>query len=367
MENRVKGNQKLLERILEAVEQKGKIPFSEFMEIALYHPDHGYYCRKSEIFGESGDYRTAPGIHSAFGKRIARLGIRIFRETGAPAPFVVVEFGGGTGALAEAFLREIRLRDESLFLSTDYVILERSPALQRLQEKRLGDLRERVRWAGNETEVLKPRSLSGLCIANEFFDALPFHRLRWTGAGLHEIYLKREAGEIREVESPCSDPGLESYFLRYGSRLKPGFLFEACLEARSWMRKMASSMKKGAALILDYGERAEVLHSDRYPAGTARAFFRHTVKDPDPRMAGLEDITASVNFSALQDAGLEGGFPEAHLYTQGSFLIGLGILDDFPRIEACKHVEEAFRLKELILPGGMGEAFKALLFGRYAL
>jgi SAM-dependent MidA family methyltransferase len=127
---------------------------------------------------------------------------------------------------------------------------------------------------------------------------------------------------------------------------------------------MASSMETGAALILDYGDRASVLHSERNPRGTARAFYQHTVAEPRLDRAGLEDITASVNFSALADAGLEGGFEEVHFTTQAWFLIHLGILEDFPEPEGRENVDAIYRLKELILPGGMGEVFKVLLLAR---
>jgi SAM-dependent MidA family methyltransferase len=358
-------NRELIELLTERIRKEGRMDFAAFMDLALYHPVYGYYCSRSPIFGEAGDYRTAPGLHPAFGKRLERLAELVFKETGGPTPFTVLELGGGTGELAENVLGEARKRDGEFFHALHYTILERSPSLLQAQCRRLSRFGGRVTWLSDPADLLQTGPRTGLFIANEFFDALPFHRLRVVGKRVHEVFLTLDAsGGLRECEGPCKSPALLSYFSRYGGALEPGFFFEACPEAEEWVKKLDASLARGALLIVDYGDPAGVLLSGRHPAGTARAFRRHTVGEPDPRRAGLEDITASVNFSALAHAALAGQFEESFLSTQAWLLIGLGLLDDFPEPSGSGAIAEAFRLKELVLPGGMGEIYKALLLAK---
>lgn len=355
-------NRKLLQILGDRIRKNGRIDFAEFMELALYHRDHGYYCARFPIFGEVGDYRTAPGIHPAFGKRLERLAERVFRESGEPTPFTVLDLGGGSGGLADAFLGEAWERDRRFFSALQYTISERSPSLIHAQRERLGRFGSRVTWMQEAGRVLPSGGLTGLFIANEFFDALPFHRLRVVGESVREIFLTLDAdGRVKTAEAPCTNPALLSYFSRYGGALEPGCLFEVCPEAVKWVTRMAELLARGVLLVVDYGNPAGLVLSGRHPMGTAVAFRRHTAREPDPQQAGLEDITASVNFTALADAALAGGFHEAVLSTQAWLLIGLGLLDDFPEQSGSGAIAEAYRLKELVLPGGMGETHKALL------
>lgn len=346
--------------------REGPLSFASFMEEALYHPEHGYYtCGRP---AGARDFRTSPQVHPVFGALLARQGREMHRLLGEPSRFHWIEVGPGDGSLAAALI--VCLDDWPA--AWTYHLVETSPALRHAQARRLGalpaSLRARIQWSDAETLCRRP--VEGVVLSNEFFDALPVHRVRQTAAGLHEIRVTASPdggfGELLVEASPELHEALE----RYGAPMLEGSAAEIGLAALTWMDRIAAMLRRGYAVTVDYGDRAEGLFLGRL-AGTVMAYRGHRPA-PDPySRVGEQDLTAHVNFTALIRRGETAGLVAAPLRSQTEFLLGLGILDRLAGLERepldePERWRQRLAIKELFAPEGMGETFRVLVQARDA-
>jgi SAM-dependent MidA family methyltransferase len=299
-----------------------------------------YYSSPKNPIGAGGDFYTAPDLDPVLGQLLAKQ----FRRWAADFDtFTIVELGAGKGLLARDILRHC---------SFPYMILERSPAMRRLQQQLLRDYD--VAWLED-----LPQSLTGCIFSNEFFDALPVHRIVCRGGVLKEIYVTED---FREVEGDLLP---DAAALGLNPRLEEGQITELHVEARQWMRRIAASLQRGYHLAIDYGYLREEFYAQ--PHGTLMCYWRHqAVEDPYIRI-GEQDMTAHVNFSDLMD---EPSLETMLFTTQKDYLIQLGILDEMERLAAAgdgASIRRLLRMKKLILPGSMGERFKVLIQTRQLL
>jgi len=310
------------------IQLHGPIPFSEYMEDVLRF----YYSSARNPIGTDGDFYTSADLDPIFGQLLARQFEQWSREFD---DFIIVELGAGKGLLARDILRQRRF---------PYMILERSPAMRLRQQELLRDYD--VQWIDE-----LPARVTGCIFSNEFFDALPVHRLVRRGKSLKEIYVtenfeetERDADAMEEVLQMPS---------------KEDHLYEISLEARRWIHQIGTSLQRGYHLAIDYGYlRAEF---DNWPQGTLMCYWHHqAVEDPYLRI-GEQDMTAHVNFSDLMD---EPSLKTVLFTKQKDYLIGLGILDEMEKLAAAGDpisMQRLMRIKRLILPGSMGERFKVLV------
>ncbi|HEX4999863.1 MAG TPA: SAM-dependent methyltransferase [Terriglobia bacterium] len=306
------------------------------MEAVLYHPRFGYYTSDRNPIGKEGaDFYTSSDLDPGFGRLVARKLSELAAEFES---FTVVELGAGTGALA---------RDILAAHPFTYRILERSAAMRERQRQTLGGFD--VEWIDE-----LPAGLTGCVFSNEFFDALPAHRVVRRSGMLREICV----GEgFREVE--CD---LKIEIDENDIPIAEGHSTEINLDARQWMARIGACLQRGYHLAIDYGYLRREFYAR--PSGTVMSYWRHqAVEDPYARI-GEQDITTHVNFSDLIDAGAAASLETVSFTSQMQFLIDLGILDEIGRLSAASDADSIRRLqalKKLILPGGMGERFKVLL------
>ena len=302
----------------------GPMPFHQFMEAALYHPEFGYYRRKRDPFGAGGDFYTAEQIQPVFGILIAQR-IRMLRQCmGNPEDFTVVEIGAGRGEMAEA-LGEFR-----------YIAVDLGG----------GRLPERVR---------------GVLFSNEFFDALPVHAAIMRGGAATELRVTFERDAFTWVEAGPPPEEVECYRKKYLRTLSDGQIFEVNLEALAALDRMATLLEDGYVLTIDYGYTiAELL---RFPRGTLLSYRRHQALDDVLKDPGEQDITAHVCFTALEQYGKQIGLETQAFEPLARTLIAAGELDQFAKVLAAESPDEARRrslqLKQLLF--GMGETFRTLL------
>ena len=342
----------------------GWIGFDEYLELVLYAPGLGYYSAGAAKLGAAGDFITAPELSPLFGGCIARQCAPLSREPGA----VLLELGAGSGALAEVLLTRL---DELSAAPQRYLILETSADLRARQRARLARLparlRERVEWL----DALPLRPLRGVILANEVADALPFQRFAARDGGYDEQGVAlddagRPAWSARAATGP-----LLAELERIGAMLEPtfapGYHGEICLRAGPWITALAAVLERGCLLLFDYGlGRAEFYHPQR-AAGTLRCHYRHRAHDDPFLCPGLQDISAWVDFTRLAEAASEAGLEVAGYCTQAAFLLGAGIEADLPAEgDARSRAQLATEARQLLLPGEMGESFKALLLTRGA-
>jgi SAM-dependent MidA family methyltransferase len=347
----------------------GAIPFSRFMELCLYAPGLGYYSAGAAKFGPAGDFVTAPELGPLFAACIADAVAPVLQQLGQEAEFV--ELGGGSGAFAEVALKKLLALDA---VPARYAILEPSADLRQRQRERLRQhlpplLFELVEWL----DMPPQEPWNGVLFANEVVDALPTPRFSLREGEVFEEHVALD-GEGRFIRTDRLADALLAAATRHVERQLPapfvdGYRSELLPQLPYWMQAVVGGMQRGALLFIDYGHpRAEYYQPQRRD-GTLRAFHRHHVSDDVFAWPGLQDITASVDFTALAEAGEGAGFDFSGYCSQASFLIGNGLAANLAAAEARAHDEAArFALrqqaKQLTLPDAMGERFQAIGFQR---
>ena len=343
----------------------GAVPFSRFMELALYAPGLGYYSAGASKFGVEGDFTTAPEMGPVFAACVAESLAPVLQQIGPQARFL--ELGGGTGAFAAVALKRLMELDA---LPDRYAILEPSAQLRQRQRETLRErlsppLLELVEWP----DTPFPDEWEGVLFANEVIDALPTPRFAIADGEVMEEHVVVEGGAFARVDRPA-DAFLSNAVRHVERRLErtlpDGYRSEVLPQLPYWIQAVSGGMRRGAMLFVDYGHpRAEYYQAERRD-GTLRAFHRHRMHDDPLRWPGLQDITASVDFTALAEAGVAAGFDFAGYCSQASFLLGNGLAGVLERIERISDEAERLRrteeVKKLTLPSGMGERFGVMGF-----
>ena len=347
----------------------GAIPFSRFMELALYAPGLGYYSAGSHKFGASGDFVTAPELGPLFAATVADAIAPVLQQLGQDA--VMLELGGGSGAFAEVALKRLLALDA---LPSRYALLEPSADLRERQRERLQKrlpplLFELVEWL--DGPIAQP--WDGVLFANEVIDALPTPRFTLRDGEVFEEHVALD-GEGRFVRRDRPADALLSAAVRHVERgldasFADGYRSELLVQLPYWLQAVAGGLRSGAMLFIDYGYARAEYYQPQRSEGTLRAFRSHHVGDDPYAFPGLQDLTASVDFTALAEAGTGAGFDFSGYCSQASFLIGNGLMQRLEEAEARAKDETAkLRLrqeaKQLTMPEAMGERFQAMGFSR---
>jgi SAM-dependent MidA family methyltransferase len=306
------------------IERSGPIPFRRFMEVALYHPEHGYYRHPRDPFGTQGDFFTAEQLQPVFGILIAARIRQLHRAMGEPADFTVVELGAGRREMAPHFA------------GWRYVPIDVDA----------GTL---------------PDSLTGVVFSNEFFDALPVDVAVFTNRAFLEERVSFHDGRFHWIAGPPVSPEADDYLRRSFPPPEDGRRYEVALEALSWIGRISRALRSGFVFTIDYGyTRAE---SVRFPAGTLMGYRRHAAREDVLTDPGVRDITAHVNFSALEEHAAAQGLALEKFETLAQTLLAAGEPDQFAEVLGAEAAEGALRrrmqLKTLLF--GMGETFRVQL------
>ena len=347
----------------------GAIPFSRFMELALYAPGLGYYSAGAHKFGASGDFVTAPELGPLFAATVADALAPVLQQIGPDA--VLLELGGGSGAFAEVALKRLLALDA---LPSRYALLEPSADLRERQRERLQKrlpplLFELVEWLDGPIA----HEWNGVLFANEVIDALPTPRFTLRDGEVFEEHVALD-GEGRFVRRDRPADALLSAAVRHVERgldapFADAYRSELLAQLPYWLQAVAGGLRSGAMLFLDYGHARGEFYQPQRSEGTLRAFRSHHVGDDPYAYPGLQDLTASVDFTALAEAGTGAGFDFAGYCSQASFLVGNGLMQRLAEAEDRAKDETAkLRLrqeaKQLTLPEAMGERFQAMGFSR---
>jgi SAM-dependent MidA family methyltransferase len=342
----------------------GWLSFERYMEIVLYAPGLGYYNAGAPKFGGSGDFTTAPEISGLFGACVARQCAQVLERLPGAS---ILEIGAGSGRLAV----DILLRLETLGrLPAHYWILEVSADLRDRQQRNLQHsaphLLDRVRWLN----APPADGFDGVILANEVLDALPVARFLWRGTRTEESGVSLVGGQLAQVyrrASASMTAICAALAAAAGDPWQDGYASEYCPRLMPWTRSVTEGLRAGAVLWFDYGlPRAQYYLAQRAD-GTLLCHFRQRAHDDPLLFPGLQDITAWVDFTALAEAGASAGYDLAGFTTQALFLAGLGI--DREMRDAAGDDERSFarlanQARQLMLPGEMGERFKAMAWMR---
>jgi SAM-dependent MidA family methyltransferase len=346
-------------------EAGGWVPFSRFMQGALYAPGLGYYSAGARKFGAEGDFVTAPELTPVFARCLATQVAEVLEETGGGC---VVEAGAGSGALAGELLATLAARG---VLPARYEILEVSADLRERQRATLAGrdpaLLERVRWI--DSPPVAP--WRGVLVANEVLDALPVERFRVGCDGYETIGVATGDDGFRLEARPAEPALAEAIAARLAdlpAALPAGYEGELCTWVRPWIAGLAQGLTRGALLLADYGlPRSQYYHPSR-AGGSLCGFFRHRRVEDVLARPGLQDLTAWVDFTEVAEAGLAAGLEVAGFATQAHFLLSLGLERELATAGEGVDVAGRARLSQaaamLMLPGEMGERFKVMALSR---
>ena len=355
-------------QIQEEIRRDGPISFARFMELALYAPGLGYYERQREI-GRRGDFFTSVSVGPLLGELLA---FQFAQWLGRAGPFdrlQIVEAGAHQGALAADILGWMRRRRPDLLARLEYCLIEPSPARRAWQEQTLRDWLPGVKWVSNISEAGSEQA-SQIIFSNEFLDAMPVHRLSWNAAGKeweecrvaceNGVFVWQQAAPPPELAEclPKISPELAAV-------LPPGFVIEHSPSAVAWWKKAAAALAHGKLLTIDYGLTDQERFRPERSGGTLRTFARHHIGGGLLDNPGECDITAHVNFSAIEAAGLAAGLATEGLMEQGKFLTQI-----LAQIQAEPGAFEAWtpsrtrQFQTLTHPDHLGRAFRVLTQSR---
>ncbi len=344
------------------IRERGRISFAEYMRECLYHPAYGYYTRNPQR--RLGDYYTSVDVHPIFGRLLARQLAEMWQQLGRCTPFWAVEAGAGSGRLARHILdfaaRELR----EFYAALRYVAVELSPARGAAQAEALAQHAAAGR-AFSAAELPEQVPI-GCVFSNELLDALPVHRVAFEKGVLHEIYVALDGEALCEKLGRPSSAKLEEYFSRQGVALRERQQAEAGLAACAWIEDAGRRLGRGFVVTVDYGHDAAELFDERHMRGTLLAYEQHRASEDFYRAPGEQDLTAHVNFTALDLWGRRAGLARTGLASQAQFLMALGRGNEFADLYEegqgkVERVRARLLLKNLIYPEGMGEAFHVFI------
>ena len=352
----------LAELLAERIRRCGPLTFADYMRECLYHPVHGYYSKAEQT--RFADYYTSADVHPIFGRLLARQFAEMWESLGRPEEFTVVEAGAGAGRLATHVLDFCATKLPAFYNSLRYVAVERSAARR---EQTIANLKRHAtagHFAGSAE--IPARIAAGCLFSNELIDALPVHRVVKESGALKEIFVDFRDGRFLSATAPFSTCAIAEYFATQGVILQEGQYAEAGLEACDWITEVGRRLERGYVLTIDYGHHAAELFDDHHMRGTLLAYQNHRVTEDVYVSPGEQDLTAHVNFTALEMWGKRSGLETAGVISQTAFLLALGQRNEFAdlydeRQTEAERVRARLQLKTLIHPEGMGERFQVLL------
>lgn len=349
--------------MLDRIDAGGPITVAEYIELALYHPEYGYYAAEPRRSGREGDFYTSVDAGPLFGGTVAAQldeMARLLARQGA-ARIHFVEAGAGDGRLTRDVLDAAARRHAELYGALDVTLVERSAAAR----ARHADVLAAHAARGARSRDDLPANVTGVILANELLDALPVHVVAGSTAGPREIYVTQRDGALMEVEGPLSSPEIAEYIEREAVALGPGRRVEVGLRAVEWVRRAAAALDAGFLLLFDYGLTAAELYSDARSSGTLATYSRHTV-EPGRWLAdpGRADITAHVDLTAITRAAETAGLVPVGMTDQTYFLLSLGIAERLASDTEAATLAARLSAKTLLVPGGLGSTIKVLAFAK---
>jgi len=354
----------LVERLRARIKQDGPISFREWMQAALYDERDGYYCRPDRIpQGRAGDYRTAPESSPLFAATFARYFSILFAELGSPSSWTICEAGAAAGEFAHGVLASLQSHNPKVFAATSYVIDEVSGAARARATARLSDFLDRVKFQ-RLTEV-QNQSGAGIVFSNELIDALPAHRVTTREGKLCELCIGLSENDFVWVACDL-DRLVADYCQRADLRPGEGRIAEINLEAEELVLRAASILDRGFVISVDYGaERDELLNAPHRYEGTLRAFQRHQLLSEVLSHPGEQDLTTTVDWTQIKEAGARVGLETLRHERLDQFLLQEGLLDELEMRASKLSNADALRLRtgarEMIMPYGLAASFQVLV------
>jgi SAM-dependent MidA family methyltransferase len=347
--------------VTEEVRRRGRVTFAEYMNWALAHPRHGYYTAGPGRTGRGGDFFTSVQAGGLFGALLTETFCEMWDHLGSER-LTLVELGGGDGALAEQVLKALEAKGRAVGVS--YYLIEISSQRRDEARRRLSRFRG-VRVVESLEAFEHVAGVEGVVFSNEFFDALPVHRVVGTAGGIQELFVTETKGWLGEVPGEPSTPRLAEALSEVGVTLAPGQEGEVCLAAEAVLDRVDAILSRGFLLTVDYGEAAADLYRPSRRKGTLVTSADHTPGEDPFDDVGRRDITARVDFTRLVRLGERRGLRPLVWVSQGSFLLNSGeaLLRQWVEEKPGDRARTA-AIQQLVHPESMGGKFQVLVQGK---
>ncbi|HEU5396165.1 MAG TPA: SAM-dependent methyltransferase [Verrucomicrobiae bacterium] len=353
-------------RICDEIQKHGSISFFRFMELALYCPDYGYYERKKDI-GRAGDFITSVSVGNLFGELLAFQFAEWFGSLPiADCRLPIVEAGAHDGTLARDILNWLQLHRPNLFAKIEYLIVEPSANRQLWQKETLAGFDGKVSWVSQLRDLSNRQSLPGILFSNELLDAFPVHRLAWDARDRRWWEWGVDFDGAKFVPQRLPEPSVQPAFdlpMELLSLLPDGFAVEWCPAALEWWRQAAEILSRGKLLAIDYGLTEEEIFLPQRAKGTLRGYYQQHFADDLLANPGEQDLTAHVNFSAVQKTGEAAGLTTELFCSQPKFLTQIFQKASADPAFAWKP-SLARQFQTLTHPDHLGRSFRVLLQSR---
>lgn len=344
----------LSEIIINRIKNEGPISFHDFMEMALYHPESGYYNSKQNKIGSEGDFYTNSSLSASFGAMLGRQIEEMWKVLGKKT-LKIIEYGAGTGLLCHDILDYLKTNTD-LYNCCSYSIIEKSASMREIEKK---NLHEKVSWHSSIQEIPK---INACILSNELVDNFSVHQVVMEDQ-LMEVFVDYDYG-FKEVLKPANT-SLNTYFETLNVKLSKGFRTEVNLEAITWIKEVAQWLKKGYVITIDYGALSSELYNINRSLGTLLCYNKHRINENPYQFIGEQDITTHTNFSALKDWGAKYGLNYCGLVNQANFLLGLGFKEYQDELAKDKQSNTQLALHQSIinyrLLMDLGTKFKVLI------
>jgi len=354
---------KLAAVIADKIARDGAIPFSDYMEMALYEPGLGYYSAGLQKFDAGGDFITSPQLGNVFARCLANQ----IRQLGEQLnEYEIIEAGAGTGILAADLLQALQTDHPP----TRYRILERSGHLRQVQKETLSQIVPQ--WMDRITWLDQPPSqpFQGVFLANEVLDALTFDRFCVETSTVAQLNVVTDGNGFNWCKVPAT-PGMQASIQSIISSLEhrpaTGYRSELNANLPAWLQSVTAAMQKGLAILVDYGYTRKDYYSPHHHDGTLICHYRHRAHDDPFSWPGLTDISACVDFTALAEAADACELEVSGYTTQAMFLLACGLQEILIESESLSEPEQIKmnnQVRRLTLPSEMGERFQVMALSR---
>jgi SAM-dependent MidA family methyltransferase len=348
--------------ILSRIREHGPMTLAEYMDIALYHPEYGYYTGAAQRSGRAGDFYTSVDVGPLFGELLAVQFAemdRLQRAAGSRAGDLV-EAAAGNGRLSRDVLDAAAAEHPEWYAAVRLSLCEPSAAARGMQPGVLGPHVSKLVHASADL----PPSVAGVIFANELLDAMPAHAVVMRGGRLREVYVAERDGTLVEQERALSTPDLEAWFERVGEPLAEGSRAEVSLAAASWVAGAAAALTRGFLLLVDYGRPARDLYSGTHAGGTLMAYRSHVASSAWLERPGEVDLTTHVDLTAVQRTAEAAGLTPLGAVDQTYFLTALGLAERLTAGDDRRALSRRMAAKTLIMPGSLGSTMKVMIFAK---
>lgn len=340
------------------------IPFSRFMELALYHATYGYYMTDRIKLGKNGDFYTSATVHPVFAETLADVVAKMWKAGSISEP-VLVEIGGGTGMLCKHMLDRLQETEPDCYARLKVILIETSPYHQEKQREALDQHNVHKAWYASLAEAAQNEQAEGVVLSNEWLDAFPVHILEKTKAGWQEVWVTEGESGFIEKRGEVTTEAREA-LKELTLTVSPGMRIEVNAGLKQAANDISRLLKKGFVITIDYGDVQDELYHPSRKNGTLMCYHRHQAHDNPYIHTGEQDMTAHVDFTAWMRWGEKAGLSTLAYMRQDRFLMRSGLLEKaVAHRDTDPFTSQAMKrnraIAQLIDPAGLGGAFRVVI------